>query len=71
VIVLVMAVIALPLFALNNQIDWGLGALMAIGQGIGAWLAANYATRVPNANVWVRRLLIVIVLISIARFLLF
>ena len=71
VIVLLMALIAIPLFMVNSQIDWGLGALMAIGQGIGAWLAANYATRVPNANVWVRRLLIVIVLISIARFLLF
>ena len=71
VIVLLMALIAIPLFMINSQIDWGLGALMAIGQGIGAWLAANYATRVPNANVWVRRLLIVIVLISIARFLLF
>ena len=71
VIVLLMALIAIPLFMVNSQIDWGLGALMAVGQGIGAWLAANYATRVPNANVWVRRLLIVIVLISIARFLLF
>jgi len=71
VIVLLMAVIALPLFVLNNQVDWGLGALMAIGQAVGAWLAANYATRVPNANVWVRRLLITIVVISIARFLLF
>ncbi len=70
VIVLLMAMISLPLFVLNNQIDWGMGGLMAVGQGIGAWLAANYATRVPNANVWVRRLLIVIVLISIARFLL-
>lgn len=70
-IVLLMAIISLPLFVLNNQIDWGIGGLMAVGQGIGAWLAANYATRVPNANVWVRRLLIVIVLISIARFLLF
>ena len=70
VIVLLMAIIALPLFVLNNQIDWGLGALMAIGQAIGAWLAATYATRVSNAHIWVRRLLIVIVLISIARFLL-
>lgn len=69
-IVLLMALISLPLFVLNSQIHWGLGALMAIGQGIGAWLAANYATRVPNANVWIRRLLIVIVLISIGRFLL-
>jgi uncharacterized membrane protein YfcA len=71
VVVLLMALTAIPFFMLNNQIDWGLGALMAVGQGIGAWLAANYATRVPNANVWVRRLLIVIVLVSIARFLLF
>ena len=68
VIVLLMALIALPVFMLNDQVHWGLGFLMAIGQAIGAWAAANYATRVPNANVWVRRLLIVIVLISIVRF---
>ena len=67
-IVLAMALISLPVFIFNNQVDWGLGVLMAIGQAIGAWLAANYATRVPNANVWVRRLLIVIVVISIVRF---
>jgi uncharacterized membrane protein YfcA len=67
-IVLLMAVIALPVFVYYNQVDWGLGALMAIGQAIGAWAAANYATRIPDANLWVRRLLIVIVLISIVRF---
>jgi uncharacterized membrane protein YfcA len=55
-------------FVYYNQVDWGLGALMAIGQAIGAWAAANYATRIPDANLWVRRLLIVIVLISIVRF---
>lgn len=67
-IVLLMAIIALPVFMFNGQVDWGLGALMAVGQAIGAWAAANYATRVPNANLWVRRLLIVIVVISIVRF---
>lgn len=67
-IVLLMAIIALPVFMFNGQVDWGLGALMAVGQAIGAWAAANYATRVPNANLWVRRLLIVIVVISIIRF---
>jgi len=71
VIVLLMALSALPLFVINNQVNWGLGALMAIGQAMGAWLGANYATRVPAANIWVRRLLIAIVLISIARFVLF
>lgn len=67
-IVLLMAIIALPVFMINGQVDWGLGVLMAVGQAIGAWAAANYATRVPNANLWVRRLLIVIVVISIVRF---
>lgn len=71
VIVLFMALMALPVFVFNHQVDWGLGTLMAIGQAVGAWLAANYATRVPDANVWVRRLLIAIVLISIVRFVLF
>ncbi len=69
VIVLLMTVIVLPVFIFNHQVDWGLGALMAIGQAIGAWFAASYATRVPNANLWVRRLLILIVAVAIVRFL--
>jgi hypothetical protein len=41
---------------------------MAVGQSIGAWGAARFATRYRDANLWIRRLLIVVVVISILRF---
>lgn len=64
-IVLVVTALALLIFVQQGLIDWWLGGLMAIGQSIGAWLAARYATRYRNANLWVRRLLIAVVIISI------
>jgi uncharacterized membrane protein YfcA len=56
------------IFIWSGQIHWGLGALMAVGQSIGAWLAARFATEYKHANVWVRRLLIAVVVVSILRF---
>ncbi len=68
-IVLALTVVALVVFIFSPiEINWGIGAVMAVGQSIGAWLAARFAIRNPNANVWVRRLLIVVVVYSILRF---
>jgi uncharacterized membrane protein YfcA len=71
VIVLIFTLFVLPVFVFCEKVNWPIGVLMAIGQGIGAWLAARYATRVPNANVWIRRLLIVLVSVGIVKFLMF
>lgn len=67
VIVLVLTVPALIIFASRGQVHWPLGALVACGQGTGAWLSANYAVRYPQANVWIRRLLIVMILVAIVK----
>lgn len=68
IIVLFITLFAIVIFAIGGQINWWLGGLMAIGQSIGAWAAARFATQYKNANVWVRRLLIAVVVISIFRF---
>lgn len=69
-IVLALTLVALVVFILSPvQINWGIGLLMAVGQSIGAWAAARFATRIPNANLWVRRLLIVVVVYSIFKYL--
>ncbi len=66
VIILVVTAIAMVIFLTQpGLINWWLGALMAVGQSIGAWLAARFATSRKNANVWIRRLLIVVVVASI------
>lgn len=68
-VVLALTVVALVVFMLSPlEINWGIGAVMAVGQSIGAWLAAKFAVSNPNANVWVRRLLIIVVVYSIFRF---
>jgi uncharacterized membrane protein YfcA len=67
-IVLVVTLLALGIFISQGLVDWGLGALMAVGQSIGAWLAARFATRYKDANIWVRRLLIAVIVVSILEF---
>lgn len=67
VIILTYSLAAIIVFVMNGQVDWGLGLLMAVGQSTGAWLAARFATGNPNANVWVRRLLIFIIVVSIIK----
>lgn len=67
-IVLVVTAVALVIFINQGLIHWGFGLLMAVGQSIGAWGAARFATRAPNANVWTRRLLIAVVVVSIFQF---
>jgi len=70
VIILVFSVVALAVFFFSPvQINWGVGFLLGIGQMIGAWAGATFAVKVPSANVWVRRLLIVVVVYSIFRYL--
>ncbi len=64
-IVLGVTVVALVIFGASGKVNWGVGALMAVGQSTGAWLAARFASRSKNATVWVRRLLIAVVVVSI------
>lgn len=64
-LVLCFTLPALIIFIYYDQVNWMLGLLMAAGQGIGAWLAAKFALNHKNANVWIRRLLIAIIIVSI------
>ncbi len=69
VIVLMLTLVALIVFIWSPvEINWGIGGLMAVGQSIGAWAAARFAVSVPNANQYVRWLLIVVVIYSIFKF---
>lgn len=67
-IVLSLTVVALVVFIFQDLINWPIGLLMAIGQSIGAWAAATFAVTAKNANVWVRRLLIAVIIFSIFKF---
>jgi len=68
VIVLAFATPVLLIFAISGQVDWFWGFFTAAGQGIGAFLGARFATRYKNANVWIYRLLIIVVIAAIIKF---
>lgn len=63
-IVLCFSVPALLVFLYNGQVDWEVGALLASGQMLGGWLAARFAMDHSHANVWVRRLLVLMIIAS-------
>jgi uncharacterized membrane protein YfcA len=73
-LVLIVTLAAMVVFINENLIAWGPGLLMAfgqsraVGQSIGAWLAARFATTNKNAALWTRRLLIAVVVIAIFQF---
>lgn len=68
-IVFCFTVPAMAVFFYHNQVHIGFGLSMAVFQSIGAWLAVHFVVRVPNANVWIHRLLILIVAASAMKFL--
>ncbi len=68
-VVLAYNIFSLSIFLYYGQVNWVYGLLLAVGQVFGAYLAARFATRHPKANIWIRYLLVVILLVSIVRFL--
>jgi hypothetical protein len=68
-IVLFFSLPALGIFFWNHQVHLGLGLSMALFQGCGTFIGVWFADRVPRANVYIHRLLIVIVVVSATKFL--
>lgn len=66
-LVLLLTAPAIVVFAACSQVHWGYGLLMAAGQIAGAWAGAMFAARHPDAKIWIRRLLILVVVASIVK----
>lgn len=66
-IVLLFTLFALVVFVFNGQVVWSLGLLIAVGQVAGAWFAAHFA--VEKGAIWVRRLLIAVIVVSVVQLL--
>jgi uncharacterized protein len=66
-IVLCFTLSAMIVFILNDQIDWWMGLLLAVGNGFGGWIAARMA--VKRGSGFVRYLLIAVVVVSAANLL--
>lgn len=57
----------IAIFALENKINWQIGIVLAIGQGLGAYIAAKFATTYPKSNGFVRYLLIIMLIVAIVQ----
>ena len=67
-IVFIYNIPTLAIFFYYNQVHIGFGLAMAVFQAIGAIFAVKFISKLPNANVWIHRLLIVIVIASAVKF---
>jgi len=63
-IVLCYTIFALAVFLFNDQVRWEVGLVLALGNMLGAWIAARMA--VKRGVVFVRWLLIIIVALAAA-----
>lgn len=64
-IVAIYTAIVLAIFHYKGLVDWKAGMLIAIGQTVGGYLTAKYASQSPNANKWAYYVLLIIVLVVI------
>jgi len=67
VVVFLYALPVLLIFVWSGDVAWMPGLLLAIGQAFGGWLAARFALEHPQAKVWIRRLLVIMILAVIVK----
>ena len=68
-IVFLFSIPSLFIFFQSGLVHLGFGLVMAVCQSVGALIGVRFATRVPKANQWIHRLLILIVIVSAMKFL--
>ncbi len=61
------SIVVLSMFAYHGLIAWQAGLALAIGQSAGGWIAANFATQHPKANIVTYWLLVIIVIGAIIK----
>ncbi|MDQ3140966.1 MAG: sulfite exporter TauE/SafE family protein [Bacteroidota bacterium] len=59
--------VVILIFHYKGYIDWKIGSIIAMGQGLGGWLTAQYASVIPSANKWAYRMLIVIMIVTLLK----
>ena len=64
-IVGIYTILAVALFHWKGLIDWKIGGTIGIGQAVGGYLTAEFASKYPKANVWAYYVLVFMVLLAI------
>lgn len=68
IIVFAYALPVLFVFIIFRQVNWQIGLITSAGQALGAYLGARFAATHPQANLWVYRVLLLVIVISIIQF---
>lgn len=66
-VIAIYTILVLFIFHSRGLIDWKFGGIIAIGQTLGGYLTAHFASTYPTANVWAHRLLVVVVIWAILK----
>ena len=45
VVILVLTAIAVPVFVIRGQVDWGFAVVLSVGFALGGWVGARIAVR--------------------------
>jgi uncharacterized membrane protein YfcA len=67
-VIFAFTVVALGVFVLHGQVDYVLGLSLAAGNSLGGWIATHYA--VKKGHEWIKRFVIITVLVFALRLLL-
>ncbi len=59
--------VVLFVFHMKGLVDWRLGGIVAVGQGLGGWITARWASKYPKADLWAYRLLLITLVWAILR----
>ncbi len=59
--------IALIFFHFAGMVSWKIGLTIAIGQGFGGWLTAHWANKIPDAEKWAYRFLLLIMTLTLLK----
>ena len=67
-VIFAFTAVALGVFVLHSQVDYVLGLSLAGGNSVGGWIATHYA--VKKGHEWIKRFVIITVLVFALRLLL-
>jgi len=65
IVIFIYTILVLAIFTYQGLVNWEVGIIMAIGQTMGGYLTAAYASKWPDINLWAYRLLIIIIIFAI------
>ncbi len=66
-VIMLYTALVIAIFQWKELIDWEIGLILALGQLIGAWIAATFATRYSKADVFAYILVIIVVILAIVK----